>query len=276
MDTEAVEIDRLGRRVRVLGPESPEDGGGATETWPPHDKLILAQGGNPDTASPARSRFAVRVQTLDGPRRRQDQGLPPTRGAEDGPDRGGRFIGLEMAEAFRERGLATTGRRAPAQAHVDDGQRVRPDDRRQARGARRACGDRPRAQGDPPGRAGSRGKGRALRRLRRRCRHRPAVDRRPAGADAGEGRGIVDRRLGRPRGRRRAPDFRSADLRGRRHGRSPPQSIGRKVRAPLAGPANRQGRIAASNALGMRRRNTAAPLARACSRPSMPSPPRRA
>ena len=50
---------------------------------------------------------------------------------------------------------------------------------------------------------------------------------------------------------------------------------GRKVRVPLAGPANRQGRIAASNALGMHLKYRGG-LARASSRPSTPSPPRRA
>ena len=46
VDTEAVEIDRAGRRVRIRSARPPE-GDSAGEAWLPYDKLILAQGGNP-------------------------------------------------------------------------------------------------------------------------------------------------------------------------------------------------------------------------------------
>ncbi len=39
VNTEALEIDRAGKRVKVRGPSG--------EEWLPYDKLILAQGGNP-------------------------------------------------------------------------------------------------------------------------------------------------------------------------------------------------------------------------------------
>ena len=64
-------------------------------------------------------------------------------------------------------------------------------------------------------------------------------------------RGRPDARPGRrPAGRRPAADLGSGHLRRRRHGGDRPPGLGQEDPIPLAGPANRQGRIAASNALG--------------------------
>ena len=98
--TEAVEIDRVGRRVRVQGPEG--------ERWLNYDKLILAQGGNP-VLPPLPGAGAPNVFTMwtvpDTDRLQEylESGKPKTALVV-----GGGFIGLEMAEAFRRRGLSTT------------------------------------------------------------------------------------------------------------------------------------------------------------------------
>lgn len=98
--TEAAEIDRTGKRVKVLGPEG--------EKWLPYDKLILAQGGNPAVPS---------VPGADAPHTFKIWTVPDMDRIHDFIIRehprsaviaGGGFIGLEMAEAFRKRGLDTT------------------------------------------------------------------------------------------------------------------------------------------------------------------------
>ena len=245
VSTEALEIDRAGKRVRVKGPEG--------ESWLEYDSLILAQGGNPI--------------------------MPPLPGAELPPvfklwtvpdvDRikawledakpssaliaGGGFIGLEMAEAFRERGLETTvvelmprimatmdpefgamiaakleekgvkvitglglkaihpaaaGAEAQAQAELSDGSLV------DAGVVLLSIGVRPEL---------------ALAKA--------------AGLSIGPSGGLE------VNGELRTSDpaiWAAGDMVEISH-----KVSGRKVRVPLAGPANRQGRIAASNALGM-------------------------
>jgi NADPH-dependent 2,4-dienoyl-CoA reductase/sulfur reductase-like enzyme/rhodanese-related sulfurtransferase len=98
--TEALEIDRPGHRVRIRGPEG--------ESWLAYDKLILAQGGNPitppipgvDGAHVFKLWTVPDVDRLDGFLR---ESKPRSAVVV-----GGGFIGLEMAEAFQKRGLATT------------------------------------------------------------------------------------------------------------------------------------------------------------------------
>ncbi len=100
VDTEAVEIDRAGKRVRARGPEG--------ETWLEYDKLIMSQGGNPviPPVQGADSPNAFKLWTIpdmDRIVKFLDEEKPKSVVVA-----GGGFIGLEMAEAFRERGLETT------------------------------------------------------------------------------------------------------------------------------------------------------------------------
>jgi NADPH-dependent 2,4-dienoyl-CoA reductase/sulfur reductase-like enzyme/rhodanese-related sulfurtransferase len=100
VNTEALELDRGGHRVRVKGPQG--------ERWLAYDKLILAQGGTP-IVPPLPGHDAPHVFKLwtvpDTDRLHAFllEGKPKTAVVV-----GGGFIGLEMAEAFRHRGLATT------------------------------------------------------------------------------------------------------------------------------------------------------------------------
>lgn len=100
VNTEVTEIDRAARRVLVKGPLG--------EAWLPYDKLILAQGGLPVMpALPGSSATHVftlwTVSDMDRLHAFIEQSAPRSAVVV-----GGGFIGLEMAEAFRKRGLATT------------------------------------------------------------------------------------------------------------------------------------------------------------------------
>jgi NADPH-dependent 2,4-dienoyl-CoA reductase/sulfur reductase-like enzyme len=98
--TEALEIDRAGKRVRAVGP------GG--ERWIPYDKLILAQGGNP-IMPPLPGADAAHVFKLwTVPDMDRLDGFIEASRPRHAVVVGGGFIGLEMAEAFRQRGLDTT------------------------------------------------------------------------------------------------------------------------------------------------------------------------
>ncbi len=100
VETEAREIDRGGRRVRVKGP--------AGESWLPYDSLILAQGGSP---------VVPQVPGIDAPHVFKLWNVPDADRiqaflAEKKPANaviiGAGFIGMEMAEAFVRRGMDTT------------------------------------------------------------------------------------------------------------------------------------------------------------------------
>jgi NADPH-dependent 2,4-dienoyl-CoA reductase/sulfur reductase-like enzyme/rhodanese-related sulfurtransferase len=100
VETEAVEIDPSRKRVRVRK--------AGEEAWLPYDKLILAQGGNPVVPGvpgvPAEHVFRFwNVPDMD----RLD-GFIEAAKPRSAVVVGGGFIGLEMAEAFRRRGLSTT------------------------------------------------------------------------------------------------------------------------------------------------------------------------
>jgi NADPH-dependent 2,4-dienoyl-CoA reductase/sulfur reductase-like enzyme/rhodanese-related sulfurtransferase len=100
VDTEALEIDRAGKRVRVKGPEG--------EEWIGYDALILAQGGSPVTPpiEGAEAANVFRLWTLadmDGLHAFIQAAKPASAVIA-----GGGFIGLEMAEAFHARGIAVT------------------------------------------------------------------------------------------------------------------------------------------------------------------------
>jgi len=89
LDTEALEIDREGKRVRVRGPEG--------EAWMAYDKLILAQGSNPivPPLPGATLPHAFKLWTvpdMDRLQRFLNEGQAKTAVVA-----GGGFIGLEMA-----------------------------------------------------------------------------------------------------------------------------------------------------------------------------------
>ena len=100
VNTEALEIDRTGKRLRVRGPDG--------EAWLPYDTLLLAQGGNPVTPD---------LPGHDAPHVHRLWNVPDmdrlAAALAEGKARtavvvGGGFVGLEMAEAFSRRGLQTT------------------------------------------------------------------------------------------------------------------------------------------------------------------------
>ncbi len=235
--TEALEIDRAGKRVRAVGP------GG--EKWLPYDKLILAQGGSPILPSlpGADAPHVFKLWTVPDMDRLHSF-------IEEAKPRhavvvGGGFIGLEMAEAFRSRGLETTvvellptvmstmdrefGAQVAGELAAHGVQVIT------GAGVKAVLADMTVELTD----------GRKL----------PAdlilfsVGVRPeltlaksAGLELGPAGGLlVDDRL-----QTSDPDIYAAgDMVEIAH-----RVSGKKVRIPLAGPANRQGRIAATNALG--------------------------
>lgn len=100
VNTDALEIDRAGKRVRV------QDADGTR--WLEYDRLILAQGG-----TPIRPTFpgsdAPHVFTLwTVPDTDRMDAYMRERAPKTAVVVGGGFIGLEMAEAFVKRGIATT------------------------------------------------------------------------------------------------------------------------------------------------------------------------
>ena len=238
VETEAQEIDRAGKRVRVHR--------GQEDVWLPYDKLILAQGGNPIVPGlpgvPAEHVFRLwnvpDMDRLDG----FIEAMKPRTAVVVG----GGFIGLEMAEAFRKRGLETTVvELLPSVMAVMD-REFGHDIARElaANGVKVLTGIGVKAV-DAAAKDVELSDGRRI----------PAelvlfsVGVRPelslakaAGLEIGPSGGLaVDDRL-------RTSDrdiLAVGDMVEVRH-----RVSGRKVRIPLAGPANRQGRIAASNALG--------------------------
>jgi len=238
VDTEAIEIDRAGKRVRIRGPEG--------ESWLEYDSLILAQGGNPVMPSlpglDAENVFRLwTVPDMDAIHEFVESRKPATAVIA-----GGGFIGLEMAEAFAKRGIeATVVELLPRLMSVMDpefggmiaatlesnGVRVRTG---VGLGAVQASGEVELSDGSRlPG---------AIVLVSVGVRPELGLARK-AGLAIGESGGLlVDNHM-----RTSDPHIWAAgDM------VEVLQSVsGRKARIPLAGPANRQGRIAASNALGM-------------------------
>jgi len=236
--TEAVEIDRAQKRVLARGPEG--------DTWLPYDKLILAQGGNP---------IVPELPGADAPHVFKLWTVPDTDRlhgwiAEHRPKTavvvGGGFIGLEMAEAFRTRGLEVTvvellptvmslmdrpfGVQVARELELNGVQVVTGAGVKAVLGAARAVelSDGRRIPADL---------------VLFSVGVRPELGlARKAGLELGPSGGLlVDDRL-------RTSD---ADIFAAGDMVEVTQKVsGRRVRIPLAGPANRQGRIAASNALG--------------------------
>lgn len=238
VDTEALEIDRAGRRVRVRGSEG--------ESWLDYDALILAQGGSPLTPP---------VPGADGPNVFRLWTVPDMDRLHEHLDRqkpasaaviGGGFIGLEMAEAFTARGVPTTvvEMLPTVMAGMDPefGGLLR--QRLEARGVRVLTGAGLKAVHSASGEVelsdGRRVPGAVV---LLSVGVRPELElARKAGLALGKSGGLqVDEEL-----RTSDPHIWAAgDMVEVEH-----KVSGRRMRVPLAGPANRQGRIAASNALG--------------------------
>ena len=238
LHTEAVEIDRVARRVRAIGPEG--------EVFFDYDALILAQGGNPIAPSMpgAESDNVFRLWTVPDMDRLEKH--LRDRHPQSAVVVGGGFIGLEMAEAFRRRGLTTTVvELAPTVMSLMD-----PEYGAQVAGALRADGvEVMTGVGVSAVNAGDRtvtlSDGRTLLAdlVLFSVGVRPELTlARAAGLEIGPSGGLqVNDEL-------RTSDphiFAAGDMVEVVH-----KVSARRVRVPLAGPANRQGRIAATNALG--------------------------
>jgi len=102
LKTEAISIDRAGKTVRV------RDLASSAERDLPYDSLILAQGGTPvvPPLPGVDSPHVFRLWTI--PDMDAIQKFITEKGAKTAVVVGGGFIGLETAEAFVERGLGTT------------------------------------------------------------------------------------------------------------------------------------------------------------------------
>ncbi|MFL5300913.1 MAG: FAD-dependent oxidoreductase, partial [Anaeromyxobacteraceae bacterium] len=236
--TEALAIDRAARTVRVRE--------GAKERLLPYDKLILAQGGNPvvPPLPGAGAEHAFRLWNV--PDMDRLDAFIEARKPRSAAVVGGGFIGLEMAEAFRRRGLATTVvELLPTVMAVMDrefgtaiaGELV-------ANGVEVVTGAGVKAV-HPEAKVLELSDGRRVpaELVLFSVGVRPELSlARAAGLTIGPSGGLaVDDRL-----RTSDPDILAVgDMVEVEH-----RVSGRKVRIPLAGPANRQGRIAASNALG--------------------------
>jgi NADPH-dependent 2,4-dienoyl-CoA reductase/sulfur reductase-like enzyme/rhodanese-related sulfurtransferase len=238
VNTEAVAIDRTAKQVTVRNAEG--------ESRLPYDRLILAQGGNP---------LLPPIPGIDAPNVFRLWTVPDmdrlhehlkTSAAKSAVVVGGGFIGLEMAEAFAKRGLATTvvEMLPTVMAVMDREFGVRIAGELSAHGVSVVTGaqvarvladerkvelaDGRRIDGDV---------------VLFSVGVRPELSLvKQAGLEIGATGGLrVDEYL-----RTSDPDiFAAGDMVEVLH-----RVSSRQVRIPLAGPANRQGRIAASNALG--------------------------
>jgi NADPH-dependent 2,4-dienoyl-CoA reductase/sulfur reductase-like enzyme/rhodanese-related sulfurtransferase len=244
--TAALEIDRAGKRVRVEGPEG--------QSWIGYDALILAQGGNPfkpgmPGADSERSFTLWNIPDMD-----RMLSFMKERNPESALVVGGGFIGLEMAEAFAKRGLRTTV--------VELTERVMPAMDREfgsmvggvleANGVRVLTGVGVAAY-RPDERKAELSDGRLVDAdmVLFSIGVKPELElAKSAGLAIGPTGGlVVDERLATS-----DPSIYAAgDMCEVTH-----KVSGRKARIPLAGPANRQGRIAASNALGLSMRYSGA------------------
>jgi len=246
LETEALEIDRARKQVRVRHREG--------EEWLPYHKLILAQGANAVLpAIPGASAAHVfKLWTLPD-MDRLDAYLETER-PKTAVVVGGGFVGLEMAEAFRKRGLETTVVELlpTVMAAMDREFGVHVARELEANGVRVVTGVGVQAV-DPLKKTLDLTDGRRIpaELVLLSVGVRPELElARSAGLEIGKSGGVVvDDRL-----RTSDPDvFAVGDMAEITHAVS-----GKKVRIPLAGPANRQGRIAASNALGQTMRYSGA------------------
>ncbi len=100
VETEALEIDLSGKKIKIRNPEG--------EKWLEYDKCILAQGGNPIVPDlpGANSPNVFKLWTVPDMDRIHE--YIEVKKPKTAVVVGGGFIGLEMAEAFHARGLQTT------------------------------------------------------------------------------------------------------------------------------------------------------------------------
>jgi NADPH-dependent 2,4-dienoyl-CoA reductase/sulfur reductase-like enzyme/rhodanese-related sulfurtransferase len=239
VNTTALEIDRVQQRVRVHGPEG--------ERWLPYDRLILAQGGTP-VLPPLPGSDDAHVFTLwSVPDMDRLDGFITARTPQSAVVVGGGFIGLEMAEAFQKRGMTTTVvELLPTIMSMMDrefGEQLAGECARH--GVAVVTGVGVSAVNGARGTVSlSDGREIAAELVLFSVGVRPELAlAKSAGLAIGPSGGLlVDAQL-------RTSDpaiFGAGDM------IEVEQRVsGRRVRVPLAGPANRQGRIAASNALGM-------------------------
>jgi len=238
VSTEAVAIDRARKQIALRGPDG--------ESQLAYDKLILAQGGNPvlPPLPGADAEHVFRLWTV--PDMDRLHGFLQTGKPRTAVVVGGGFIGLEMAEALSRRGLATTVvELMPAVMPVMDkefGAAIAVELGRHGIGVLTGVevsavlpAERQLALGD------GRRLGADLVLFSVGVRPELTLAKQAGLALGPTGALQVDEHL-----RTSDPDIYAAgDMVEVTH-----RISGRKVRVPLAGPANRQGRIAASNALG--------------------------
>lgn len=236
VNTEALDIDRAGRRVRVRS--------GGTEEWLPYDRLLLAQGGTPirpplPGADQAHVFTLWTVPDMDRLHTFIEEAKPKTAVIV-----GGGFIGLEMAEALAARRVKTTVvELAPTVLNVMDrefGAQVTQELR--AHGVEVASGVALKSIG-PDEVELSDGRRLSANLVLLSVGVKPELTlAKAAGLTLGTSGAVqVDETL-------RTNDeaiWAAGDMVEVTH-----RVSGKRVRIPLAGPANRQGRIAASNMLG--------------------------
>jgi NADPH-dependent 2,4-dienoyl-CoA reductase/sulfur reductase-like enzyme/rhodanese-related sulfurtransferase len=239
VDTEALEIDRAGKRLRVKGPDG--------ESWLDYDSLILAQGGTP--ALPP-------VPGIDSPNVFRLWTVPDmdrivefleAHAPKTAVIAGGGFIGMEMAEAFVQRGISTTIvellPRVMSTMDPEFGGIIARRLEAHGVGVRTGVGitSVDSGCGSVELTDGSRVPG-AIVLVAAGVRAELTLARSACLALGTAGGLVVDEHL-----RTSDPSIWAAgDMNEVVH-----KVSGRTVRVPMAGPANRQGRIAASNALGM-------------------------
>jgi NADPH-dependent 2,4-dienoyl-CoA reductase/sulfur reductase-like enzyme/rhodanese-related sulfurtransferase len=246
VNTEAVAIDRAAKQVTIRNAE------GTSQL--PYDRLILAQGGNPILPAipgiDAPNVFRLwTVPDMD----RLHENLKDS-GGKSAVVVGGGFIGLEMAEAFAKRGLATTvvEMLPTVMAVMDREFGVRIAGELADNGVQVVTGAQV-TRVLPDARKIELGDGRQIDAdvVLFSVGVRPELTlAKQADLDIGSTGGLrVDAHL-----RTSDPDiFAAGDMVEVEH-----RVSSRTVRIPLAGPANRQGRIAASNALGGKMRYSGA------------------
>lgn len=238
LHTEAVELDLAGQRVRAIGPDGAR--------WESYDKLILAQGGQPIWPGLPGSDAEHVFKLWTVPDMDRIDAFIRARAPQSAVVVGGGFIGLEMAEALTQRGLqVAVVELAPTVMSVLDpefGLRVAGE--LWAHGVRVETGVGVAAVGQDDVQLTD---GRALpaELVLFSVGVRPDLDlARRAGLAMGPAGGLqVDEFL-----QTSQPGvYAAGDMVEVLH-----RIGGKSVRMPLAGPANRQGRLAATNALGGR------------------------
>lgn len=238
LNTEALEIDRTGHRVRAQGPEG--------EQWFEYDRLILAQGGNPILPPLPGADLPHTFKLWTVPDMDRIHTFLKDNSPKTAVVAGGGFIGLEMAEAFHSRGLKVTVVELAPQVMVtmdkEFGERAKAH--LQSHGISVETGVGLKAVlGDTKEVELSDGRHIGADLVLFSVGVRPELAlAKQAGLTLGESGGVlVDETL-------RTSDpaiWAAGDM-----VEVTQRVSGRRLRVPLAGPANRQGRIAATNALG--------------------------